>query len=63
MNRAQRRKMMKKNPQYKKLVKENATAALNNLEEVFKKRWHEDETLNEGYREEDDDGEDDIYND
>ena len=56
---------MKKAPIYRETVKTAAKMATDNLEDIFKKKWEEnDETLNEGRRDyDDDDGEDDIYND
>lgn len=65
MNRAERRKMMKTIPGYKKIVKSATEKAVDDLETMFRRNWEEDdETLNNGegsYN--DDDGEDDIYND
>ena len=66
MNRADRRRMMKKFPGYKNAVKKTAHAAINDLEKIFQKQWavDSDETLNEGdWEDQIDDGEDDIYND
>lgn len=64
MNRAERRKMMKTIPGYKKVLKSVTKKAVNNFETMFKRNWEEDdETLNDGERGYDDDGEDDIYND
>lgn len=64
MNRAERRKMMKTVPGYKKALKSATEKAVDNLEIMFRRNWEEDdETLNNGegsYN--DDDGEDDIYN-
>ena len=65
MNRAERRKMMKTIPGYKKALKSVTEKAVDDLETMFRRNWEEDdETLNNGegsYG--DDDGEDDIYND
>lgn len=65
MNRAERRMMMKKFPAYRKALKGATQEAVDNLENMLKKYWEEnDETLNDGegnYN--DDDDEDDIYND
>lgn len=65
MNRAERRKMMKTIPGYKKALKSVTEKAVDDLETMFRRNWEEDdETLNNGegsYN--DDDGEDDIYND
>ena len=65
MNRAERRKMMKTIPGYKKVLKSVTEKAVDDLETMFRRNWEEDdETLNNGegsYN--DDDGEDDIYND
>lgn len=65
MNRAERRRMMKTIPGYKDALKGATQKTVDGLEEMFKKRWEEDdETLNDGnLRDGDDDGEDDIYND
>lgn len=64
MNRAERRKMMKTIPGYKKALKFATGKAVNDLEAMFKRNWEEDdETLNNGEGSYDDDGEDDIYND
>ena len=65
MKRAERRKMMKTIPGYKKALKSVTEKAVDDLEMMFRRNWEEDdETLNNGegsYN--DDDGEDDIYND
>lgn len=65
MNRAERRKMMKTIPGYKKALKFVTEKAVDDLETMFRRNWEEDdETLNNGegsYN--DNDGEDDIYND
>ena len=65
MNRAERRKMMKTVPGYKKALKSATEKAVDNLEMMFKQNWEKDsEMLNNGegsYG--NDDGEDDIYND
>ena len=65
MNRAERRKMMKTIPGYKKALKSVTEKAVDDLEMMFRRNWEEDdETLNNeegGY--DNDDGEDDIYND
>ena len=65
MNRAERRKMMKTIPGYKKALKSVTEKAVDDLETMFRRNWEEDdETLNNGERSyDDDDGEDDIYND
>lgn len=65
MNRAERRKMMKTIPGYKKALKSVTEKAVDDLEIMFKRNWEEnDETLNNGEGSyDDDDGEDDIYND
>jgi hypothetical protein len=66
MNRAERRKMMKTIPGYKKALKSVTEKAVDDLEMMFRRNWKEDdETLNNGERsyDDDDDGEDDIYND
>lgn len=65
MNRAERRKMMKTIPGYKKALKSVTEKAVDDLETMFRRNWEEDdETLNNGEGSyDDDDGEDDIYND
>ena len=64
MNRAERRKMMKTIPGYKKTLKSATEKAVDDLEVMFRRNWEEDdETLNNGEGSYDDDGEDDIYND
>ena len=65
MNRAERRKMMKTIPGYKKALKSATEKAVDDLEMMFRWNWEEDdETLNNGEGSYDDDGgEDDIYND
>lgn len=64
MNRAERRKMMKTVPRYKKVLKSATEKAVDDLEMMFRRNWEEDdETLNNGEGSYDDDGEDDIYND
>lgn len=63
MNRAERRKMMKKIPGLKNVLKTATEKAVDDLEVMFKQNWEEDdETLNNGEKSYDD-GEDDIYND
>ena len=65
MNRAERRKMMKTIPGYKKALKSATEKTVDDLETMFRRNWEEDdETLNNGEGSyDDDDGEDDIYND
>lgn len=64
MNRAERRKMMKTVPGYKKVLKSVTEKAVDDLEMMFRRNWEEDdETLNNGEGSYGDDGEDDIYND
>lgn len=64
MNRAERRKMMKTIPGYKKVLKSVTEKAVDDLETMFRRNWEEDdETLNKGEGSYDDDGENDIYND
>ena len=63
MNRAGRRRMMKKFPGYRRVLKEASQKTVNDLEKMFQKQWDNDETLNDGEKNYDDDGEDDIYND
>lgn len=60
MNRAERRKMMKTIPGYKKALKSATKKAVDDLETIFKRNWEEDdETLNEGKQNEED--EDEFY--
>ena len=61
MNRAERRKMMKTIPGYKKALKSVTEKAVDDLEMMFRRNWEEDdETLNNGEGNyDDDDGEDD----
>lgn len=64
MNRAERRKMMKTIPGYKKALRSITEKAVDDLEMMFRRNWEEDdETLNNGEGSYDDGGEDDIYND
>ena len=65
MNRAERRKMMKTIPGYKKALRSVTEKAVDDLETMFRRNWEEDdETLNNGEGSYNDDGgEDDIYND
>ena len=65
MNRAERRKMIKTIPGYKKALKSATEKTVDDLETMFRRNWEEDdETLNNGEGSyDDDDGEDDIYND
>ena len=64
MNRKARRKVIKDIFDYRGLLKEASTDAVNSLEAAFKKKWEaDDETLNDGDIEViNDDGSDDIYN-
>lgn len=63
MNRAERRAMMKKFPAYRKALKGATQEAVDNLENMLKKYWEEnDETLNDG-EEYPDDSDDEIYDD
>ena len=64
MNRAERRRMMKKFPGYRKVLKEASQKTVNDLEKMFQKQWDkDDETLNDGEKSYDDDEDDDIYKD
>ena len=63
MNRAERRKMMKTVPGYKKAIKSATEKAVDNLEMMFKQNWEKDsETLNDGEGNYDNAGKDNIYN-
>lgn len=57
--------MMKKYPEYRKALKKMTGTTFDNLEQMFRSMWEEDdETLNNGdIVGEDDDGLDEIYND
>ena len=64
MNRAERRKMMKTVPGYKKAIKSVTEKAVDNLEIMFKQNWKKDsEILNDEEGNYDNDGKDNIYND
>ena len=64
MNRAERRKMMKTIPGYKKVLKSATEKAVDNLEMMFKQSWEKDsKTLNDEEGNYDNDGKDNIYND
>lgn len=53
MNRAERRYMMKTVPGYKKVLKTATEKAVDDLKEMFMRKW-DDETLNEGKENEED---------
>ena len=57
------RKIVKTKLGYQQAIKVAANEAVNRLEEMFKRNWDNDETLNDGEKSYDDDGDDDIYND
>ena len=64
MNRAERRKMMKTVPGYKKVLKSATEKAVDNLEMMFKQSWEKDsKTLNDEEGNYDNGGKDNIYND
>lgn len=66
MNRAARRKMVRKFPGYRKALKAAANDAVKGFENMIKENWVNDETLNEGAVVDDGErnfGEDEIYND
>ena len=64
MNRAERRKIMKKFPRYRKALKSGSKKAVDDLEKMFQKQWSNDETLNNGdIADTGDNFEDEIYND
>lgn len=64
MNRAERRKMMKTVPGYKKAIKSATGKAVDNLEMMFKQNWEKDsQTLNDEGGNYENDRKDDIYND
>lgn len=60
MNRAERRKMMKTVPGYKKVLKSATEKAVDNLEMMFKQNW---EKNNDGEGNYNNSGKDNIYND
>jgi len=49
MNRAERRRMKKKVPGYRKALKQATAASLSNFEETLKKKWAEDEDSSLSY--------------
>ena len=53
MNRAERRHIIKTVPGYKKALKTATEKAVDDLEEMFMRKW-DDETLNEGKQNEED---------
>lgn len=59
MNRAERRHIIKTVPGYKKALKTATEKAVDDLEEMFMRKW-DDETLNEGKQSEEED--DEFYN-
>jgi len=64
MNRAERRRMKKKVPGYRKALKQATAASLSNFEETLKKKWAEDEDSSLSYGEHeaaDESGDDEIY--
>jgi len=64
MNRAERRKMMKTVPGYKKVLKSATEKAVDNLEMMFKQSWEKDsKALNDEEGSYDNGGKDNIYND
>lgn len=60
MNRAERRKMMKTVPGYKKVLKSATGKAVDNLEMMFKQNWEKDNDEERNYN---NGGKDNIYND
>lgn len=64
MNRAERRRIIKKFPGYRKALKSGSKKAVDDLEKMFQKQWSSDETLNNGdIIDSGDNFEDEIYND
>ena len=64
MNRAERRRIMKKFPGYRKALKDASQKTVDDLEKTFQKQWSNDETLNNGdIVDIGDNFEDEIYND
>ena len=64
MNRAERRRIMKKFPGYRKALKDASQKTVDDLEKMFQKQWSNDETLNNGdIVDIGDNFEDEIYND
>ena len=64
MNRAERRKMMKKVPGYKKAVKSGSKKAVDDLEKMFQKQWDMNkENFERGLRRKAGIIEDYVYND
>lgn len=64
MNRAERRRIMKKFPGYRKVLKQASQKTVDDLEKMFQKQWdNDDETLNDGdIIDNEDNFEDEIYN-
>lgn len=65
MNREQRRRLIRKIPEYKKILKSTTKKSVEDLEEALKKKWgQDDESLNYGNKSyEYNNSEDEIYND
>ena len=52
---------MKKFPGYRKALKDASQKTVDDLEKMFQKQWSNDETLNNGEKSYDDDGDDENY--
>ena len=65
MNREQKRRLARKIPGYKNLLKESTDRAFEDLKRVFEEKWESDETVNGGdwEKEENEFWGDEIYND
>ncbi len=62
MNREERRRMLRKRKVLRNEIKEAAVRSVSQLETAFKKRWRDDESLNQGAVVDADDGEDESLN-
>lgn len=62
MNRAERRRI-RKTSGYRSILKQSSKKAVDDLERMFRNKWDNDETLNDGQEDEWDGEEDEIYND
>ena len=61
MNREERRRKMKENPEYRRRIEASVAIAMNNLERMMKKYWKKnDQTLNEGAINEDEDNDEGL---
>lgn len=62
VNRAQRRRVIKKIPQYRKVLKDSTQKSMDELEQALKKKWEEDDdSLNYGEINYEEDNDDEFY--